>query len=36
MPNLSEFPTKEEADVFAESTAASFRNAGMIVVYDPD
>ena len=25
--NLSEFPTREEADVFAESTAASFRNA---------
>jgi hypothetical protein len=34
--NLSEFPSREEADAFAESAAASFQSAGMIVVYDPD
>jgi hypothetical protein len=32
--NLSEFPSREEAEAFAESTAVAFQNAGMIVVYD--
>ena len=33
---LSEFPTKEAAEGFAESAAIAFQNAGMMVVYDPD
>jgi hypothetical protein len=33
---LSEFATREEAEAFAESAAASYQHAGMIVVYDPD
>ena len=31
---LSEFPSREQAEAFAESAAITFQNAGMIVVYD--
>jgi hypothetical protein len=33
---LSEFPSRKEAEGFAESAVIAFQNAGMIVVYDPD
>lgn len=33
---LSEFPSREQAEAFAESAAIAFQNAGMIVVYDTD
>jgi hypothetical protein len=31
---LSEFPSREKAEAFAEIAAITFQNAGMIVVYD--
>lgn len=33
---LSEFPSRKEAEAFAEGAAIAFQNAGMIVIYDPD
>jgi hypothetical protein len=32
---LSELPSREQAEAFAEGAATAFRIAGMIVVYDP-
>ena len=33
---LSDLPSREQAEAFAQGAAIGYQNAGMLVLYDPD